>query len=174
MRTDGSFRISLPFLRTSWGVGVLNSAILLTVFKIGLNLAQFWRVFGISEGGGVLNTPLGTPLRRGIILYGLRYQSISWGVTDDDNEENGGKYTQICPLQILFPCLLLLSKRAYTRTVTAMRNMSYVTSYLTKQYKNKCAVRCRQSFSVFQCSVTLGGDYNNYTSQLSICLNSCR
>jgi len=28
LRTDGSFRILLPFFRTSWGVGVLNSAIL--------------------------------------------------------------------------------------------------------------------------------------------------
>jgi len=27
LRTEGSFRILLPFLRTSWGVGVLNSAI---------------------------------------------------------------------------------------------------------------------------------------------------
>jgi len=27
LRTGGSFRISLPFFRTSWGVGVLNSAI---------------------------------------------------------------------------------------------------------------------------------------------------
>ena len=27
LRTDGSFRIILPFFRTSWGVGVLNSAI---------------------------------------------------------------------------------------------------------------------------------------------------
>jgi len=27
LRTGGSFRILLPFLRTSWGVGVLNSAI---------------------------------------------------------------------------------------------------------------------------------------------------
>ena len=27
LRTDGSFRISLLFFRTSWGVGVLNSAI---------------------------------------------------------------------------------------------------------------------------------------------------
>jgi len=24
LRTDGSFRILLPFFRTSWGVGVLN------------------------------------------------------------------------------------------------------------------------------------------------------
>ena len=27
LRTDGSFRILLPFFRTSWSVGVLNSAI---------------------------------------------------------------------------------------------------------------------------------------------------
>jgi len=27
LRTDGSFRILLPILRTSWGVGVLNSTI---------------------------------------------------------------------------------------------------------------------------------------------------
>ena len=27
LRTDGSFRILLPFFRTCWGVGVLNSAI---------------------------------------------------------------------------------------------------------------------------------------------------
>jgi len=27
MRTDGSFKILLPFFRTSWCVGVLNSAI---------------------------------------------------------------------------------------------------------------------------------------------------
>jgi len=28
LRADGSFRILLPFFRTSWGVGVLNSAII--------------------------------------------------------------------------------------------------------------------------------------------------
>jgi len=28
LRTGGSFRILLPLFRTSWGVGVLNSAIL--------------------------------------------------------------------------------------------------------------------------------------------------
>ena len=27
LRTDGSFRILLPFFGTSWGIGVLNSAI---------------------------------------------------------------------------------------------------------------------------------------------------
>jgi len=27
LRTDGRFRILLPFFRTSWGVGVLNSAL---------------------------------------------------------------------------------------------------------------------------------------------------
>jgi len=55
LRTDGSFRILLPFSRTSWGVGILIQQFL-TVFTIGLNLALFWRAFGISGGGG-LNTP---------------------------------------------------------------------------------------------------------------------
>ena len=53
LRTDGSFRILLPFSRTSWGVGVLNSAI----FKSFHNQVEFgtilWRAFGISGGGGV-------------------------------------------------------------------------------------------------------------------------
>jgi len=30
LRPGGSFRISLPFFRTSWGTGVLNS----TIFKL--------------------------------------------------------------------------------------------------------------------------------------------
>ena len=61
LRTGGSFRILLPFSRTSLDVGFLNSAIL-TVFTIGLSLARFWRFFGIL---GVLKhptLPLGTPL----------------------------------------------------------------------------------------------------------------
>ena len=51
-----SFRILLPCFRTSWGVGVLNSAIL-TVFTVGLSLARFWRAFGILEGGLNPTTP---------------------------------------------------------------------------------------------------------------------
>ena len=38
LRTGGSFRILLPFSRTSLGVGVLNSTNL-SVFTIGLSLA---------------------------------------------------------------------------------------------------------------------------------------
>ena len=45
----GSFRILLPFFRTSWGFGVLNSAIF-KVFTTGLSLARFWRAFGIWGG----------------------------------------------------------------------------------------------------------------------------
>ena len=52
LRTGGIFRILLTFFRTSWGAGVLNSAIF-TAFTIGLSLARFWRAFGISGGGGV-------------------------------------------------------------------------------------------------------------------------
>jgi len=40
VRTGGSFQILLPFIRTSWGVGVLNSAIF-NIFKIWLSLAPF-------------------------------------------------------------------------------------------------------------------------------------
>jgi len=65
LRTDGSFRILLPFFfRTSRGVGVLNSAI--------LNSFQnwVWHDFGRPsefQGGGLNapNTPLRTPLPTG-------------------------------------------------------------------------------------------------------------
>jgi len=50
LRTGGSFRILLAFFRTSWGVGVLNSA-MFNSFHNGLSLARFWRAFGISNGG---------------------------------------------------------------------------------------------------------------------------
>ena len=51
LRTDGSFRILLPFFRTSWGVGVLNSAI----FNSFHNRVEFGTVLeGLRnfEGGG--------------------------------------------------------------------------------------------------------------------------
>jgi len=37
LRTDGSFRILLPFFQTSWGVGILNSTIF-NSFQIRLSL----------------------------------------------------------------------------------------------------------------------------------------
>ena len=60
LRTSGSFRILLPFFRTSWGVGVLNSAIF-TVFTIEFGtILEGLRNFG---GGGFSPPPtLGTPL----------------------------------------------------------------------------------------------------------------
>jgi len=60
----GSFRILLPFFRTSWGVGVLNSAI----FNSFHNQVEFGTILeGLRNfgGGGGLNTlipPLGMPL----------------------------------------------------------------------------------------------------------------
>ena len=51
LRTDGSFRILLPFFRTSWGVGFLNSAI----FNSFHNRVEF-------GGGGFETPPPGTPL----------------------------------------------------------------------------------------------------------------
>jgi len=51
LRTNGSFRILLPFFQTSWGVGVLNSAI----FNIFHNQVEFGMILeGLRNfrGGG--------------------------------------------------------------------------------------------------------------------------
>ena len=62
LRTDGSFRIALPFSRTSWGVGVLNSAIFNSFHSQG----DFGTILeGLRNFGGRLEhpqSPLGTPL----------------------------------------------------------------------------------------------------------------
>jgi len=50
LRTGGSFRILLPFFRTSWCVRVLNLAIFKGI-QIGFILAGFRRAFRISGGG---------------------------------------------------------------------------------------------------------------------------
>jgi len=50
LRTDGSFRILLPFFRTLWGVGVLNSAI----FNSFHNRVEFGMILdGLSNLGGL-------------------------------------------------------------------------------------------------------------------------
>ena len=64
LRTGGSFRILLPFFRTSWCVGVLNSAIFNsfhTRAEFGTILESL-RNFGGGEGGLTPPLPLGTPL----------------------------------------------------------------------------------------------------------------
>jgi len=49
LRTDGSFRILLPFFPTSWDVGVLNSAI----FNSFHNRAEFGTILeGLRNFGG--------------------------------------------------------------------------------------------------------------------------
>jgi len=62
LRTGGSFRILLTFFQTSWGVGVLNSAIFISFH----NRVKFGTIFGgPSEFQGDLNPPklpLGKPL----------------------------------------------------------------------------------------------------------------
>ena len=68
LRTGGSFRILLPFFRTSLCVGVLNSAI----FNSFHNRVEFGTILeGLRnfEGGRGLNppkAPLGTPLEHGV------------------------------------------------------------------------------------------------------------
>jgi len=53
LRTDGSFRILLPFFWTSWGLGVLNSAI----FNNFHNWVEFGTILeglpNFERGGGV-------------------------------------------------------------------------------------------------------------------------
>ena len=49
LRTGGSFRILLSFFRTSWGVGVLNSAI----FNSFHNRVEFRTILEGLSGGGV-------------------------------------------------------------------------------------------------------------------------
>ena len=50
LRTGGSFRILLPFFRTSWGVGVLNSA----VFNSFHTQVEFGTILeGFRNFGGV-------------------------------------------------------------------------------------------------------------------------
>ena len=49
LRTDGSFRILLPFFRTFWDVGVLNSAI----FNSFHNRVEFGTILdGLQKFGG--------------------------------------------------------------------------------------------------------------------------
>jgi len=61
LRTGGSFRILLPFFRTSWGVGFLNSAIC-NSFHNRVEFGTILGAIGISGVGG-LNTPNPPPLR---------------------------------------------------------------------------------------------------------------
>ena len=64
LRTDGSFRILLPFFRASWCVGVLNSA----VFNSFHNRVEFGTILeGLRNFWGAgfeypKPHPLGTPL----------------------------------------------------------------------------------------------------------------
>jgi len=63
LRTGGSLRILLPFFRTSWGTGFLNSAIFNSFHN---------RVFGghseFRRRGLNPQTPLGTPLLSCLLL----------------------------------------------------------------------------------------------------------
>jgi len=64
LRTGGSFRILLPFFRTSWGVGVLNSAVFNSFHnRVDLGtILEGLRNFGGGGGGGWTPKPPGTPL----------------------------------------------------------------------------------------------------------------
>jgi len=58
LRTGGSFRILLPFFGTSWGVGVLNSAI----FNIFHSRVEFGTILeGLRNFGGGGEPPTPSP-----------------------------------------------------------------------------------------------------------------
>ena len=72
LRTEGSFRILLPFSRTSWGVGVLNSAIF-NSFHSRVEFGTILEGFqNFGEGG--LNPPNPPPL--GTPLHGYMYRLL--------------------------------------------------------------------------------------------------
>jgi len=62
LRTGGSFGILLPFFRTSWGVGFLNS----TIFNSFKNRIEFGTILegfqNFGRGFETPTSPLGTPL----------------------------------------------------------------------------------------------------------------
>ena len=57
LRTDGSFRILMPFFRTAWSIGVLNSAI----FNSFHNRVEFGTILdglrNFGGGGGAVFEP---------------------------------------------------------------------------------------------------------------------
>jgi len=67
LRTGGSFRILLPFFRTSWSVGVLNSAI----FNSFHNRVEFGTILkGLRNfGGGGVEHPNSPSVRHCIYIY---------------------------------------------------------------------------------------------------------
>ena len=60
LRTDGSFTILLPFFRTSWGVGILNSAIF-NRFHDRVEFATILEDVRNFRRGGGLNPPPNPP-----------------------------------------------------------------------------------------------------------------
>ena len=89
LRTDGSFRILLPFFRTSCGVDVLNSAI----FNSFHSRVEFGTILeGLSEFRGVgleppKPPPLGTPLMTATLRFTLllRKKTRSCDIWDSQN-----------------------------------------------------------------------------------------
>ena len=64
LRTGGSFRILLPFFRTSWGVGVLNS----TIFNSFHNRVEFGTILEDLRNFGVGGWGVGWNPRYAIAL----------------------------------------------------------------------------------------------------------
>ena len=73
LRTDCSFRILLPFFRTSWGVGVLNSAIF-NSFHHRVEFGTILEGLRISGEGGFEHTNTLPPVHHCTeIIFELKY-----------------------------------------------------------------------------------------------------
>ena len=123
LRTDGSFRILLPFFRTSWGFGVLNSAI----FNSFHNRVEFGTIlesllnFGAPEFEHLNPPPVGTPLTVCICLLELLVFFLSaherWPII------TGFKNFLFPPtLNFIFVLLLLSKVTSVLITVPALSN----------------------------------------------------
>ena len=98
LRTDGSFRILLSFFQTSWGVGVLNSAIF-NSFHNRVEFGTIWeglRSFGV---GGGLNTP--TPPSRYATAHTVCFCSAREKLLSRQNRINFNYYNYSIRLLII-------------------------------------------------------------------------
>ena len=91
--TGGSFRILLPFFRTSWGVGVLNSAIFKLIrmlewntkhfppnFQSGLTLSNFRDVGGGFELRNQIRHCKTVCIKRNLYLINYNHMRTQWTI----------------------------------------------------------------------------------------------
>jgi len=102
LRTEGSFRILLPFFRTSWGVGVLNSSI----FNSFHNRVEFGTILeGLRNfgGGGMVRTPIPTPFGTPLGGGSLSRNKFEVDRKESVNGRSGQRTSARSPITIAAP-----------------------------------------------------------------------